>query len=732
MGKATKATKKFQSKHLKRVIDHRRKVKEHKKRIQGRRGNKSAEEKAAEAGTKDDQKLRKSAKEEVFSDMSVGEFFDKGFSVPKKLKKSDNEQEEGSESSDEEVVSDSSSASLSSQSSSSSREEIEDEDEDAKAMATSMANLAKNDPEFYNYLKENDKDLLEFEPSNPLDAIESGSQDEEESGSDEEGEEEAEKTETKKIELTSQMVKQWKEALSNSPDTRIIKNVTSAFKAAVHINTEDESSEYKYSIVDERVFQELMIVALKDLPKAVQKLVPYRTVRGSRALPSNKNVSRLSSIIKSHASSFLLLLGDNSNTKVVAMTLHSVNELLPFLLSFRRILKLLVAAVVQIWATTMDIETQVATFAFLFNSAKEFKKSLLEIVLKATYSTFIKNCRKTNIRTMPLLNFQKNSAAELFTIDEIVGYQIGFEYIRQLAIHLRNTMNSITKKTNKVPTADACKVVYNWQFCHSLDFWSRVLSYACNNEGKSNRESPLRQLVYPLIQVTIGVARLVPTPQFFPLRFYLVKSLIRLSQNTGVFIPILPILTEILSSTAFTKQVKKGANLEAFDFDHNIKCSQGYLGTRVYQEGLSEQLVDLLAEYFTLYCKSVSFPELVTPAIITLRRYMKTSKNIKLNKRLSNIVEKLQQNSAYIMDRRELIDFSPSNRTEVNKFLADVKWENTPLGAYTVVQREVKEEKARLMRESLEEADLERENAKKLEDGWEDENSDIQDEGMSD
>ena len=728
MGKATKATKKFQSKHLKRVIDHRRKVKEHKKRIQGRRGNKSAEEKAAEAGTKDDQKLRKSAKEEVFSDMSVGEFFDKGFSVPKKLKKSDNEQEQeqGSESSDEEVVSDSS------LSSSSSGEEIEDEsedeDKDAKAMAASMANLAKNDPEFYNYLKENDKDLLDFEPSNPLDAIENGSQDEEESGS----EEEREKAETKKIELTSQMVKQWKEALANSPDTRVIKSVTSAFKAAVHINSEDESSEFKYSIVDERVFQELMIVALKDLPRAVQKLVPYRTVRGSRALPSNKNVSRLSSIIKSHASSFLILLDDNSNTKVVAMTLHSVNELLPFLLSFRRILKLLVAAVVQIWATTMDVETQVATFAFLFNSAKEFKKSLLEIVLKATYSTFIKNCRKTNIRTVPLLNFQKNSAAELFTIDEIVGYQIGFEYIRQLAIHLRNTMNSITKKTNKVPTADACKVVYNWQFCHSLDFWSRVLSYACNNEGKSNRESPLRQLVYPLIQVTIGVARLVPTPQFFPLRFYLVRSLIRLSQNTGVFIPILPILTEILSSTAFTKQVKKGVNLEAFDFDHNVKCSQGYLGTKVYQEGLSEQLVDLLAEYFTLYCKSVSFPELVTPAIITLRRYMKTSKNIKLNKQLSNIVEKLQQNSAYIMDRRELIDFSPSNRAEVNKFLADVKWENTPLGAYTVVQREVKEEKAKLMRESLEEADRERENAKKLEDDLEDEHSDAQDEDMSD
>lgn len=39
----------------------------------------------------------------------------------------------------------------------------------------------------------------------------------------------------------------------------------------------------------------------------------------------------------------------------------------------------------------------------------------------------------------------------------------------------------------------------------------------------------------------------------------------------------------------------------------------------------------------------------------------------------------------------------------------DVAWNKTPLGSYVAVQREVKEEKARLMRESMEEQDKERE-----------------------
>lgn len=212
-----------------------------------------------------------------------------------------------------------------------------------------------------------------------------------------------------------------------------------------------------------------------------------------------------------------------------------------------------------------------------------------------------------------------------------------------------------------------------------------------------------------MVQVTLGVIRLIPTPQFFPLRFYLIKSLIRLSQNSGVFIPIYPLLSEILTSTAFTKAPKKSPNLAAFDFEHNIKCTQAYLNTKIYQEGLSEQFVDLLGDYFALYCKNIAFPELVTPVIISLRRYIKTSTNVKLNKRLSTVVEKLNQNSTFIQEKRSDVEFGPTNKSEVSRFLNDVAWNKTPLGSYVAVQREVKEEKARLMRESMEEQDKERE-----------------------
>lgn len=685
MGKVSKATKKFQSKHLKDALEQRKKNKIEKKRREGRRGNKTEEEKKAKALTKEEQKMKKSSKDEVFRDMPVDEFFEKGIELPKENKKLKKKQAESKGDSSDESSS--------------------DEEGDIN-----MDELSKNDPEFFKYLEENDKDLLDFAGSNPLDGVDDNEEEEDDneeqqidSDSDIEGKEEERKA--NQIELTHKLVKQWKTQLRESPSLKLIRNVVSAFKMAINLNRDEDTEEYKYAVTDEKAFQELMFIALKDLPAAVQKLVPYKETKGTRTLPSNKTVTKLSSIIKSHAAALLTFIADITNTESAALALHSVNSLMPYFISYRRILKELIKNIVEVWSTTKDVETQIATFAFLHSASKEFKKAILELVLKTTYSTFIKSCRRTNIRTMPLINFQKNSAAELFGIDEVVSYQVGFEYIRQLAIHLRNTINSTTKKTSKGNPAEAYKIVYNWQFCHSLDFWSRVLSFSCNPEKEGNHESPLRQLIYPLVQVTLGAARLIPTPQFFPLRFYLIRSMIRMSQNTAVFIPIYLLLSEILSSTAFTRNPKKSQNLVAFDFDHNIKCTAAYLGTRTYQEGLCEQFIDLVGEYLVLYSKSVAFPELATPVVISLRRYAKTSKNIKFNKQLLNIVEKLNQNIRLIEDKRSKIDFGPNNKTEVARFLNELPWEKTPLGAYVVVQREVREEKNKLLRESLEESE---------------------------
>ena len=56
----------------------------------------------------------------------------------------------------------------------------------------------------------------------------------------------------------------------------------------------------------------------------------------------------------------------------------------------------------------------------------------------------------------------------------------------------------------------------------------------------------LRPLVYPLAQVLLGAVRLVPTPRYFPLRLRCIRALLGLGKAVGQFIPLSPLLLEML------------------------------------------------------------------------------------------------------------------------------------------------------------------------------------------
>lgn len=57
----------------------------------------------------------------------------------------------------------------------------------------------------------------------------------------------------------------------------------------------------------------------------------------------------------------------------------------------------------------------------------------------------------------------------------------------------------------------------------------------------------LRALVYPLVQVLLGAARLVPAPRYFPLRLRIAAALQRLADSAGVLVPLAPLLLEMLT-----------------------------------------------------------------------------------------------------------------------------------------------------------------------------------------
>ncbi|KAI1279377.1 Noc2p family-domain-containing protein [Xylaria sp. FL0933] len=758
-----KATKKFEQKHLKNVLEKRKagaKIKQ-KHLLQAKKQARKASDSEFFKGPEDAEKAAKSkaSKTANVNEMSVDDFFGGGFEIvdkapkasksSKKLgkRKRDEPQPDlsGDDASDDLDISDAE------QPIASDEDEADDDtqlgDGGLGMSKDAMEALAKDDPEFYKFLKENDPEALDFDDADlaEVDELSASEEDDDTPKKKRKKSTQPDKTETVSHDndLSKEMVARWRTSLTENHSLKAARQVVLAFRSAAHLNEDDDDQERKmpYTISSPEVFHDVLIVALKQIPEVIQHHIPVKeSASGKVYVPTeSKKFRPLSMLLRSFTSSILHMLPTLSDDATLKLTLSAITPLVPYLLTFRKLLKNLIKTVVGFWSQTTSSETtRITAFLVLRRLVVIGDKGVREAVLKATYQGLIAGSRVTNVNTIQGINLMKNSAAELWGLDQSIGYTTAYNFIRQLAIHLRN---SIVHNQN-----ESYKHVYNWQYIHSLDFWSCVLSEHCNStrEAEAGKESQLRLLVYPLVQVTLGAMRLIPTATYFPLRFHMIRSLLRISRSTGTYIPLASVLLEVLNSAEMRRSPKQ-ATLKALDFNVAYKAPKSYLRTRVYQDGVGEQVVDLFAEYFVLWSTNIAFPEFALPVIIMLKRWLKQSRkkasgnnNGKLRSGLVLLVQKLEANAKFIETKRAKVDFAPRDRAQVDAFLKEFPWEKTPVGAYVVAQRKAGAEKAKMMEEARKEDERKRkeeeqealeENAAEMES---DEEDDEEDEEMED
>ena len=685
MGKQSKSTKKFEKNHLKETIDRRKDFAKIKQRHQ-----KNDKRKARSAKDADGDESEGGEEVDDKEDVNKDEFFQEALPLPS----TKSQTQTNGKRKHEEV------------------EEVGEDAVDDEEDELDMAALAEKDPDFHKYLQENDPELLDFNEDDDLDNLEV---------SEEEDERPNKKRKTAKessSKVSLEMVKKWKQAMQEQHSIRSLRETVLAFRSAVHM---DEEGSFKYTIPSSDVYHEILVTALKEAPKVLSHHLPVKEGKGGKITVPNSSsqFKKLSPLIKTFSTSINHFLPNLTDPATIRMTLQSFEPLLPYLLQFRKFLKQIIKSVASIWSdNTTDEATRITAFLILRRLLTIGDAGIRETVLKASYEQLVKSARNTSTHTIAGINLMKNSAAELWGIDQKISYTTAFSFIRQAAMHLRT---NITK-----PTKESYKTIYNWQFVHSLDFWSRVLSMHCNSllEAEQGKQSELRPLIYPVVQITLGVMRLIPTSTYFPLRFQLIRALLRISQSTGTYIPLAAVLLEVLSSTEMKKPAKNAATtLRPLDFETNIRAPSSYLKTRVYQDGLGEQVVELFSEFFVLWCKNIAYPELQVPVVVMLKRWLKNAskqstgnKNGKLNQSLLLLVQKSEANSRWIVERRNKVTFTPRDRAEVENFLKDVGWSDTPMGAFVMGQRSQRESRMKVLAEGKKEEEKRRKNEKNADD----------------
>jgi nucleolar complex protein 2 len=246
----SKATKKFEKKHLKDTIKRRNDFKKIKQKIQVKEKRKArkAKENADADGEKpsaEDVKSR-DASNKALADMSVDEFFATGLDIPKANGKDAGKPKAGKRKRDEPDNS-VEAQEQSDQSDDGSEDEYEGHKQQLEA-------LAENDPEFYQHLKENEPELLDFADDADLAGIHlSESEDEapksKKQKTGKKGKDTAEEDSGARDsdEVTSAMIAKWHTLLSEKHSLRQMREVVLAFRAAVRSNDAGEMT-FKYNI----------------------------------------------------------------------------------------------------------------------------------------------------------------------------------------------------------------------------------------------------------------------------------------------------------------------------------------------------------------------------------------------------------------------------------------------------------------------------------------------------
>ncbi|PRD24225.1 UNVERIFIED_CONTAM: Nucleolar complex protein 2-like protein [Trichonephila clavipes] len=537
--------------------------------------------------------------------------------------------------------------------------------DEAASHAAALKRLKSKDPDFYKFLNENEKGLLNFEES----VCEKSEEDESDEEDVDEFEEVDEEEESEVI--TPEKFLSLKEQIKDAPTAKLCKDLITSFKAVV---CQSVGLSNKVDLSKSDFFNDVIKLCLIDLVPALYKVLNLSASDKKRVDPSKSKAWRkVRRFVKWYLMDMLKVISIMKESSLIVPILKHVVHLIPFYSVSKLLIKNLLKKVISLWSVEEET-VRVLSLIIIIRATKKLSKEHQGQVLKEMYFAYIKNTKFTSPSTWPMINFMKRSLTEIYSLNPEIAYEHAFVYIRQMSIHLRNAITIKQKET--------FQTVYNWQYTHCILLWSHLLCRLVEHE-------PLKTLIYPLVQTTIGVINLIPTDKYIPLRFHLVKALMHISESTGIFIPVLPLILDILKIVNYNKNSR--FSIRPVDLSCALKVTKVQQQEAGFKDSCIFELCSLVVDYLKCYSNSIGFPELALPVVMQFKSFMKQCKVSKYNQQLKTVLSKIEENSLFISEKRKLVSFPITDNGQVKKWEEDVHSEGTPLMQFKKEARKVVE-----------------------------------------
>ena len=634
----------------------------------------------------DDAKGKKKKKE--LEEMDIDEFLDAS-------------DEDGDE--DEEVMVDASNEDKNEDEES---DEEETTKEEMKKHKKQLESLKDMDPEFYEYLQREDKELLEFDDDD--DDSDDNEEEEEELELDEEDddfeEDEASKRAKKKQKksenrqtgktLTSALVKKLCKNAEGGKALGAAKHLFTAYRAACHYGDEEnENDQTMLKLASSSAFNDLVQFVLAeaddifrgllgDKPaKSTQKQYDYEPTKSNRW-------KKVEPVVKSYIGNTLHSLGQLTDASMTSLVLRRLAASVAFLKPFERLTKRVTRTTLMCFSSG-EPKLRISAIVLLRAIAATCPGPALERAVKGVYRAYASNAKFMNANSAENIAFMSACVVEMFGIDQNQSYGLAFAYIRQLATLLRNALAQKTK--------DAFKSVYCWQYINCLECFERILTAHASNRDysgsgehtKDGSTSILRPLAYPVQQIALGAARVLPSARYAPLRIRLLKILNRLSRSAETFAPVAPLALELLNFSELYK-APMSTKAPSPDFTLALRVSKTELRSPAVQDVIVESAFEELGEHLEQHAYSVAFPEISHAVTRELKRFNKKTTVGRFKKQAKQMLDAIERNADYIERKRDDdADFAPKDIEKAKSFLQEEKTEGkAPITRYVKQLRE--------------------------------------------
>ncbi|XP_031505462.1 protein REBELOTE isoform X2 [Nymphaea colorata] len=458
--------------------------------------------------------------------------------------------------------------------------------------------------------------------------------------------------------LTSSTIASWCQQIMNQEDISVLPNLLNGFRAACHYGSgSPDATVYKFQT--KVAFCKIQFFVLHQSDSIFRRLMGMSNSGCKKStileLQCTSKWTSMKPLVKSYFKSTFYLLTQVTDTQIIAFILSRLRDSVSFLVPFPELQRRLSKIAINLWATGGGSVSSMALLLIL-DMAVYLKTEVYDSFLIDTYRTFMAHCKFGEPENEKHIQFLADSVVELYSLDVAKSYHKASILMQ----HLSRVLRPAFKRKNK----EGLRLIHDWQYVNCLELWVKFVS-------ANIKEYDLQGLLYLAIQIVTGVAHLFPGPRFLPLRLKCICLLNKLSDASGVFIPVGYLSLSLLEFGEDGKADDRAP--KDFNFSRFLKVPKQLLKLSKYREECVRSAVTTLAEHFFQWSYHISFPELALFPLMSFRKFLQMRNSENLRHLVKPFVDQVERNIDFVQRKRDEIAFSPNDQASIESFLQDEK-----------------------------------------------------------